>query len=192
MLRRRPIFVRSEMAPLCHLQTCSHHGARRKQDHTPSPPNRCGAQNLLNCHLPVHRVQEPGFRFLAFAFAVLAFAAALDALVAIRLRSDALRLLARPRPPALAILCRSALMAAAISSLMSAFIGQMLHLAQQGRKNVHLILVSCSARWDNRRIKTPRASARTLNPRLTKGKQRRFPDGYGQGITPLFSRSIPQ
>jgi hypothetical protein len=60
----------------------------------------------------------------ALAFAVLAFAAALDALVAIRLRSDAVRLLARAWPPALAILCLSALMAARICSLMSVFIDE--------------------------------------------------------------------
>ena len=40
-----------------------------------------------------------GFCFLALACAVLAFAAALDALVAIRSRSDAVRLLALAWPP---------------------------------------------------------------------------------------------
>ena len=40
-----------------------------------------------------------GFCFLALACADLALAAALDALVAIRLRSDAVRLLARAWPP---------------------------------------------------------------------------------------------
>ena len=63
---------------------------------------------------------EHFYRF-ALACAVFALAAALDALVAIRLRSDAVRLLARAWPPALAILCLSALMAARICSLMPGF-----------------------------------------------------------------------
>jgi len=73
-------------------------------------------------HEEPQAIEAGHFYSPVLAFAVLALAAALDALVAIRLRAAAVRLLARAWPPALAILCLSALMAARICSLMPGFI----------------------------------------------------------------------